>query len=124
MHLIDSNIIVYSYLAQYEYLRSLFVKESVYISEVSRVEVLGYHKLTTDEEIYFKDIFSLIPTIFPSKQIFDTAIGIRKTYNLKLGDSLIAATALVHDLSIYTRNINDFEKVIAVNCINPVGLGI
>jgi len=76
--------------------------------------------LTTDEEIYFKDIFDLIPIIFPSQQVFDAAINIRKSYNLKLGDSLIAATALVHDLSIYTRNLSDFEKAIIVNCSNPV----
>jgi predicted nucleic acid-binding protein len=120
MFLIDSNIIVYSYLPQYEYLRDLFVKDSVYVSEISKLEVLGYHKLTANEEIYFKDIFSLIPIIFPSQQVFDAAIDIRKSYNLKLGDSLIAATALVHDLSIYTRNLNDFEKAVVTNCINPV----
>ena len=57
MYLIDSNIIVYSYLPQFEYLRTLFIKESVYISEISRLEVLGYYKLTADEEKYFKDIF-------------------------------------------------------------------
>ena len=120
MYLIDSNIIVYSYLPQYEYLRDLFVKEAIYVSEISRVEVLGYHKLTTDEEIYFRDIFTLIPCIFPSQEIFDKAIDIRKQYNLKLGDSLIAATAVVKGLTIYTRNLSDFEKTEVVNCINPI----
>jgi len=120
MYLIDSNIIVYSYLPQYEYLRELFIKDSVYISEISKLEVLGYHKLTNDEEIYFKDIFSLVPIILPSQEIFDTAINIRKSYNLKLGDSLIAATAQVHDLSLYTRNLSDFEKALATHCINPL----
>lgn len=120
MYLIDSNIIVYSYLPQYEYLRELFTKDSVYISEVSRLEVLGYHKLTNDEEIYFRDVFSFVPIIFPSQEVFDNAIAIRKTYNLKLGDSLIAATAIVNDLSIYTRNLSDFEKVTGAACINPL----
>jgi predicted nucleic acid-binding protein len=120
MYLIDSNIIVYSYLPQYEYLREIFVKDSVFISEISKLEVLGYHKLTPDEETYFKDIFTFIPTIFPSQEVFDAAIIIRKTHNLKLGDSLIAATALVHSLSIYTRNLSDFEKVSDINCINPL----
>ena len=45
---------------------------------------------------------------------------IRKTYNLKLGDSLIAATAIIHDLTIYTRNFNDFEKAPVVKCVNPI----
>ena len=87
---------------------------------ITRVEVLGYHKLTTDEEVYFKDVFNLIPIIFPTLEVFDAAIEIRKTYNFKLGDSLIAATALVHNLSIYTRNLHDFDKVEIIDCVNPL----
>ena len=120
MLLIDSNIIVYSYLPQYNYLKDIFINESVFASEISRIEVLGYHKLTVDEEIYFKDIFNFIPLIFPSPQIFDTAITIRKTYKLQLGDSIIAVTALEHDLSIYTRNLKDFDKINDIKCFNPI----
>jgi predicted nucleic acid-binding protein len=120
MFLIDSNIILYSYLPQYHYLKNIFLKESIFVSEISRVEVLGYHKLTREEETYLKDIFDIVPSIFPSQQVFDTAIEVRKTFNLKLGDSLIAATAMVHDLTIYSRNLKDFEKVSNVRCLNPV----
>lgn len=120
MFLIDSNIIVYSCLPQYHYLKDIFVKESVFVSEISRIEVLGYHKLTADEEAYFNDVFNFIPLIFPSQKIFDTAITVRKKYNLQLGDSVIAATALEHDLSIYTRNLRDFEKITNVKCFNPI----
>lgn len=37
---------------------------------------------------------------------------------LPLIDSLIGATALVHELTIVTRNINDFKKC-GVNVLNP-----
>ena len=84
------------------------------------MEVLGYHKLTNNEKVYFNDIFDFIPLVLPSQEIFDVAITIRKTYNLKLGDSLIAGTALVHGLTIYSRNLKDFEKVAKLNCINPI----
>jgi predicted nucleic acid-binding protein len=101
-------------------LRELFDEESTFISEISRVEVLGYHKLKSDEESYFKSIFRFVPIIFPSPEIYDAAIEIRKKHNLKLGDSIIAATALVHGLTIYSRNLKDFEKVSTIKCINPV----
>ena len=120
MHLIDSNIIVYSYLPEYEYLRSLFVSDSVFVSEISRVEVLGYHEITEKEESYLKDIFNLIPIILPSQEIFDVAIEFRKKHRLSLGDSLIAATAKVNDLTIYTRNLNDFKKLADIKCLNPL----
>ena len=120
MFLIDSNIIVYSNLPAHEYLRALFFEQSVFISEISRLEVLGYHKIKEDEDVYFKNIFKLVPIIFPSQEIYDTAIEIRKSHNLKLGDSIIAATALVHKLAIYSRNLKDFEKVDGLVCINLI----
>jgi len=119
-HLIDSNIIIYSYLAEYRYLREFITGESISISEISRVEVLGYHKLKADEEKYFHKVFNLVNIISPTQEIFDKAIEIRKQYNLKLGDSLIAATGLIHGLTLYTRNLNDFERVTGLECINPV----
>jgi predicted nucleic acid-binding protein len=37
---------------------------------------------------------------------------------MPIKDSLIAATALVHDLVVVTRNRADFEKA-GVNIVNP-----
>jgi len=119
MFLLDSNILIYSYSPEYKYLRDFFTRNSIFISEITRVEILGFHKLTTDEERYFKYALSFIPSIFPSQDILNAAISVRRKYNIKLGDSIIAATALVHDLSIYTRNLKDFEKV-GIECVNPM----
>lgn len=119
MFLIDSNILVYSRLPGHEYLREILLDQPVFISEISRVEVLGYHKIISEEEAYFKELFHIIPVIFPTSIIFDAAITIRKKRNIKLGDSIIAATAIVHDLSIYTRNIKDFENL-GIDCFNPI----
>ena len=118
--LLDSNIIIYSYSNEYEYLRELIINESCILSEISRVEVLGYHRLRKEEEKYFEDIFEYASVILPDQNIFDRAIEIRKKYNLKLGDSLIAATASVHSLEIYTRNLSDFERIEGLKCINPI----
>jgi len=118
--LLDSNVVIYSYSSDYEYLRELVINESCSVSEISRVEVLGYHMLNKEEEKYFKDIFEYLPVILPDQDIFDRAIDIRKKYNLKLGDSLIAATASIHGLEIYTRNLSDFERVKGLKCVNPI----
>lgn len=118
--LLDSNVIIYSYSSEYEYLRELVINESCTVSEISGVEVLGYHGLKKEEEKYFKDIFEYAPVILPDQNIFDRAIEIRKKYNLKLGDSLIAATASVHGLEVYTRNLSDFERVKGLKCVNPI----
>lgn len=118
--LIDSNIVIYSLSEEQGYLRKLFVSDNSNISEISRVEVLGYHGLNEKQKNYFLDIFSYSTLIIPTQEIFDEAIVIRQRYNLKLGDSIIAATALVHDLTLYTRNLKDFERIKKLKCINPI----
>lgn len=118
--LIDSNIIIYSFSEEYAYLRKLFLRENCHLSEISRVEVLGYHGLNEKQKSYFLDIFSYSTVLIPTNEIFNSAIEIRQKYNLKLGDSLIAATALVHKLTLYTRNLKDFERVKRLKCVNPI----
>lgn len=58
--------------------------------------------------------------LIPSIEVYNKAIEIRKDYNLSLGDSLIAATALVQTLTLYTRNLKDFSKVTGLKINNPV----
>ncbi len=119
MTLIDSNIIIYSFTDEFSYLRKLFLEKGTFVSEISRVEVLGYHKLIEKEEAYFKDVFDFIPTITPNRVIFDKAIAFRKKYNMKLGDCLIAATVAVRNLTLITRNVRDFESITEIKWRNP-----
>ena len=44
----------------------------------------------------------------------------RSGHAMPIKDSLIAATALVHDLTVATRNTSDFEKA-GVVIVNPFG---
>lgn len=118
--ILDSNIIIYSYSDDFKYLREFITSDSCIVSEISRVEVLGYHKLKKEEYNYFQYIFDYVQIILPDQEIFDMAIDIRKKYNLKLGDSLIAATAMVHDLEIYTRNTDDFKNIKELKTFNPI----
>jgi predicted nucleic acid-binding protein len=39
---------------------------------------------------------------------------------MRLGDALIAATALCHGLALATRNVDDFDWVPSLELINPV----
>lgn len=45
------------------------------------------------------------------RQIADEAGRIRREVGIRLPDALIAATALVHGLSVDTRNVADFRRV-------------
>lgn len=71
-----------------------------------------------------KDFLAFANLFYIDDAIADKAIFLRKTYKkLKLGDALIAATALVHDFVIITRNTKDFQNIEGLEYINPHELG-
>jgi hypothetical protein len=45
MRIIDSNIIIYSALDEFSYLREYLKDSQNYVSKFSEIEVLGYHGL-------------------------------------------------------------------------------
>lgn len=120
MKLIDSNLLIYSYAEEYKYLRTLIWGEDASCSEITRLEVLGYHALGPIELIYQKDIFLVLKTHAIDASILEEAIRLRRTHKMKLGDSIVAATALVHGLDVYTRNTADFLKIPDLKVVNPI----
>jgi len=88
------------------------------VSIISKIEVLGFNAPPQDYQLlqsFFQDaiIFELL------SEVVDGAIELRKAYKIKLGDSIIAATALTYDLSLLTRNTNDFKQLANLRLINP-----
>jgi predicted nucleic acid-binding protein len=52
-------------------------------------------------------------------EIVNKTIDLRIQYKLKTPDAIIAATALVYNMILITRNISDFGKVQDLTIINP-----
>jgi toxin FitB len=82
--------------------------EEFIISTIVKIEVLGFNAISTDEKIQVERFLSKATVIYIDKSIEAKAIEIRQHKKMKLGDSIIAATALVHDLILVTRNESDF----------------
>ncbi len=53
--------------------------------------------------------------------VAEAAILLRRARRMKLGDALIAATALLYDLPLVTRNVDDFKHIAGLRLINPFG---
>lgn len=118
--LLDSNIIIYASQAEYDKLRELIAVQAPLVSAISYIEVLGYHQLTEAERVYF-DAFFQAATILPiSEAIIEQATKLRQLRKMSLGDALIGATALVHDLKILTRNQKDFNWIPNLSVTNPI----
>lgn len=120
MMLLDSNIIIYSALPNNELLRDFVQINSPFVSELSRVEVLGFHKLTQYEIDYFGKFFESTTLLSISEKVVTKAVSLRQRRKMTLGDSLIAATALVNGLKLVTNNIKDFKWIDKLDLINPL----
>jgi hypothetical protein len=117
--LVDSNIIIYATQPNYAWLRDFIAENTPVVSAVSYVEVLGYHRLTVIEKQYL-EVFFEAATVMPiSQSVLEEAIKLRQQRKMTLGDSLIAATCLVHELTLVTRNTADFTWIANLMLLDP-----
>lgn len=117
--ILDSNIIIYAGNPENGFLRQFIAEQSPSVSAASYVEVLGFHKLTAEEKAYYEQFFAAVPFLMITRAILDRAVALRQTKKMSLGDSLIAATALSHDLTLDTRNTKDFDWIVGLKLLNP-----
>jgi len=105
-YLLDTNFILGLLKATPEVLaivmeRDLLASSCAY-SAVTRMELLGYPNITSDEERLISDRLSKFTYLSISPEVEDLAIALRRTRKLKLPDALIAATAIHHSLELLT----------------------
>jgi predicted nucleic acid-binding protein len=95
------------------------INANYHLSVITKIELLGFE---------FKDLQDFIDTknfvedgiIIPlDDEIVEKTIEIRRIYKIKLPDALIAATALVFDLTLLSRNDKDFALISELKYINP-----
>lgn len=120
MKLLDSNVLIYSQQTQYAYLRRLIFDKESYASKITQLEVLGFHRLDDKAMQYFTSCFQFIKLIDINNTIIDSAIILRQQRKMSLGDAIIAATALLYNATIVTRNVDDFLSIKNLKVINPI----
>ena len=118
MYLIDTNIIIY-YL-EGEQAAVSFLQNNrgkLAISSITWMETLSY-PFSSDEEQVVRTFLQEYRLIEISSPVMELTVEIRRKKKMKLPDTIIAASAVHHDLILVTRNIKDF-KGIAVKTLDP-----
>jgi len=85
------------------------------ISFVNKIEVLGHHSSNKAWE----DFINQASIIKADDDIIDQTIRIRKEHKIKMPDALIAATAIVNDLILVSRNVADFKNIMGLRVEDP-----
>ncbi|MDY0078509.1 MAG: type II toxin-antitoxin system VapC family toxin [Bacteroidales bacterium] len=120
----DTNTVIYYLQQQFSPSAEKFMDKLVnearpVISSITEIELLCW-KTATEKDLEvlhnFIDDALVIELEQPIK--YKTA-DIRKKHKIKLPDAIIAATALVYELTLVSRNISDFKNIEGLQLINP-----
>ena len=91
------------------------IDELPQISIITKIELLGFTNVP-QQIVDFTDNSFVIPL---EDSIVKQTILLRKEYKIKLPDAIIAATALVFNLTLITNNTNDFKSISDLSLLNP-----
>ena len=118
--LLDSNIVIYASQPQYLVLRLYLDSVQRSVSIVSYIEALGFHSLTDDAEDYIANLFRGSHILPLTDTIAQQAVSLRQQRRMGLGDSIIAATAMTHNLALITHNTEDFRWINGLELLDPL----
>jgi predicted nucleic acid-binding protein len=113
--LLDTNAILYI-LGGDEALSTLLYNERLYISIITEMELLSYKSITVRERQQIKNFLSDFVIVNITDAIKDQTIEVKKNSHLKLPDSIIAATAIVLDISFVTSD-KQFKTIADLNLL-------
>lgn len=82
------------------------------VSQITRMELLGFPNLAPEEEAAILDLLSNCRVMLIDEAVERQAIRLRQTSHCKLPDAIVAATALVHRLTLLTLD-QRLEKLTA-----------
>jgi predicted nucleic acid-binding protein len=117
--LLDSNILIYAANQSAPESESLATSADSAVASVIHIEVYGFTGLKPDEKAALDILFRRL-TVHPlDTAVIERAIALRQENKMGLADAIIAATALVHDLPLATRNEEDFKHVAGLRVVNP-----
>ena len=113
--LIDTNILIYYFdnlIPEYseQIVDDIFI-DSFNISIISKIEFLGWHKFSDEQYEKAINFLNGATIISLTETTVDKTIQIKRQKRMKLPDSVIAATCLINDLILVTRNADDFKNI-------------
>ena len=98
----DTNFLVY--LHEGNKVVAPFLEYDFGISFISEIELLGFKGLTKTEETKLKLLLNDCFQIDWNNKIKDQTILLKRKYNIKLPDAIIASTSILYNLPIVTAD--------------------
>jgi predicted nucleic acid-binding protein len=121
--LLDSNILIYGAEGDEPQLDEILGRSDLSVASVTRIETIGYHRLSEVQRRWLEAAIDGTTVLPLDEAVTSRAIVLRQQRKMSLADAIIAATALVYDLPLVTRNVDDFNHIEELRIINPLTSG-
>jgi predicted nucleic acid-binding protein len=105
----DTNIFIYLLKNDLQ-LGQLLDKKSIYISYITELELLSFPKISANEIDVIKELINKCNIIHYSEDLKDDIILLRRKYNLRIPDAIIAATSFAYFIPLITADKN-FRRI-------------
>ena len=83
------------------------------------MELFGYPDLSKEEEKALEAILGEFSEVAVTSDVIHEAIKLRRATKIRVPDALIAASAVVTESVLVSRNVKDFELVRHLKFENP-----
>lgn len=123
-YLWDTNTAIYFLQRQFplsaeQFIDSILQENPPALFAITEIELMCW-KTAGDDDLKVLANFIEDSVIFElEKDIKIKTVALRKSYKIKLPDAIIAATAIVYNLTLLTRNVSDFSRIENLTLINP-----
>jgi hypothetical protein len=121
--ILDTNIVIHACQPGGEWLAPWTTHPESAIASVTQIEALGYTGISSVEESAILDFIRSSPIYALDDEVIGQAIHLRQQKKMKLGDAIIAATALAYGMPLVTRNEDDFKHITGLDLRNPFSIG-
>lgn len=111
--LLDTNIVLYL-LSGNTTVEEIIHGSQLYVSFVTQLELLGYKGITAKEQQHIKNFLGECIIVDITEEIKKNTISIKQKHQVKLPDSIIAATASFLEIPLLTAD-KGFAKITALN---------
>ncbi len=117
--LLDTNIVIAACKSGGAWLSPWTRHPGAACASVTRVEALGFTGISAGENEAIREFLCEVLSYALDEEVIESAVRLRQQKRMKLGDAIIAATALEYRVPLVTRNVDDFKHIPGLQIINP-----
>lgn len=126
-YLWDTNTVIYYLQQQFppqveQFIDDLLINAQPCISAITEIELLCWKTPTEEDMVILHNFLNDTLIIELERPIKLKTAEIRRQHKIKLPDAIIAATAMIYDLALITRNTSDFKSIQNLSIIDPFGV--